>query len=131
MTATPIIKSAGGKTRLLGELVARMPPRFGRYFEPFAGGAALFFRVAPRRAVLNDANEDLIRLYRAVAADVEAVIVRLEEHRAAHRAHGAQHYHAVRDRWNGRRSSARRSPRSARRSRRRPEGSCSPERHDV
>ena len=28
-----------------------MPERFGRYYEPFCGGAALFFRVAPERAL--------------------------------------------------------------------------------
>ncbi len=99
MIATPIVKSAGGKTRLLDELVARMPARFGRYFEPFAGGAALFFRVAPGRAVLADANPDLIATYRAVAADVEAVIVALQRHRAFH---SRDHYYATRARWNDR-----------------------------
>ncbi|HSK02469.1 MAG TPA: DNA adenine methylase [Kofleriaceae bacterium] len=96
-TAAPIIKWVGGKTKLLPELLARMPPQLGRYFEPFAGGAALFFRVAPRRAVLADSNADLIGLYRTVRKDAGAVIRELERHRAAH---DQVHYYDTRARWN-------------------------------
>jgi DNA adenine methylase len=81
------------------ELLARMPERYGRYYEPFAGGAALFFRVAPRRAVLADSNADLIGLYTAVANDVNAVIRRLQHHRDAH---DETHYYDTRTRWNDR-----------------------------
>ncbi len=95
--ATPIVKWVGGKTKLLPELLARMPAHYHRYYEPFAGGAALFFRVAPRRAVLADSNADLIGLYTAVARDVDAVIRRLELHRAAH---DQRHYYEIRARWN-------------------------------
>ena len=42
--AAPIVKWAGGKSRLLDELLARSPRRFRRYVEPFLGGAALYFR---------------------------------------------------------------------------------------
>ncbi|HSN27599.1 MAG TPA: DNA adenine methylase [Kofleriaceae bacterium] len=98
-SAHPIVKWVGGKTRLLPELLARLPERFGRYYEPFAGGAALFFRVAPRRAVLADSNADLIGLYTAVAADVNAVIRRLEMH---HKAHDESHYYDMRAKWNDR-----------------------------
>jgi len=97
--AGPIVKWVGGKTRLLGELIARLPARYNRYFEPFAGGAALFFRTAPAAAVLNDRNADLIATYRAVATDVDAVIRRLEVHR---RHHGEDHYYDLRARWNDR-----------------------------
>jgi DNA adenine methylase len=54
------------------------------YVEPFAGGAALFFHLASspvyafERAVLADKNPELIALYRAVKADVEAVIGALQ-----------------------------------------------------
>ncbi len=95
--AAPVIKWVGGKTKLLPELLARMPERFGRYYEPFAGGAALFFRTAPRRAVLSDANEDLIALYTAITEDVNAVIRRLQHHREAH---DEKHYYAMRAKWN-------------------------------
>jgi DNA adenine methylase len=89
----------GGKTKLLPELLARMPERYGRYYEAFAGGAALFFRVAPKRAVLADMNADLIGLYTAVSKDVGAVIRRLEMHRDAH---DQDHYYETRARWNDR-----------------------------
>jgi DNA adenine methylase len=97
--ASPIIKWVGGKTKLLPELISRMPERFGRYYEPFCGGAALFFRVAPERAVLADFNADLIGLYETVAKDVNAVIRKLQHHREHH---GESHYYDVRARWNDR-----------------------------
>lgn len=95
--AAPVIKWVGGKTKLLPELTARLPERFGRYYEPFAGGAALFFRVAPERAVLSDSNADLIALYTAIATEVNAVIRRLQHHRDTH---DEAHYYQMRARWN-------------------------------
>jgi DNA adenine methylase len=97
--ASPVVKWVGGKTKLLPELLSRVPERFGRYYEPFCGGAAMFFRLAPKRAVLADSNADLVNLYTALADDVEAVIARLEHHRATH---DERHYYAMRTRWNDR-----------------------------
>jgi len=50
VVASPIVKWVGGKTKLLPELLARMPEQFNRYYEPFIGGGALFFRLAPAAA---------------------------------------------------------------------------------
>jgi DNA adenine methylase len=97
--ASPVIKWVGGKTKLLPALTARMPDRFERYYEPFCGGAALFFRVAPARAVLADSNPDLIGLYTCLTRDVAGVIRKLEHHRTAH---SEAHYYATRTRWNDR-----------------------------
>ncbi len=81
--AKPIVKWAGGKSRLLGELLERVPRRVKTYAEPFAGGAALFFALASERArgvrsferaILSDRNEELVACYRAVRDDVGAVI---------------------------------------------------------
>jgi DNA adenine methylase len=111
--ASPVVKWVGGKTKLLPELLARIPERIGRYYEPFAGGAALFFRVAPERAVLADSNADLIGLYTCLAHDVAGVIRKLKHHRAAH---SESHYYATRTRWNDRdlsRSAADRVDRAA------------------
>ncbi|MGE3857995.1 MAG: DNA adenine methylase, partial [Dehalococcoidia bacterium] len=66
------------------ELVARAPRRIDTYYEPFLGGGAMFFalagdaELAPRRAVLNDANRELVMVYEAVRDDVERLIARLQ-----------------------------------------------------
>ena len=99
--AAPIVKWAGGKTRLLSELMRRRPLEFRRYYEPFLGGGALFFKTLPTHAVLSDVNEDLMNVYRCIAWNVEAVIRRLEAHRENH---GHDYYYAVRARFNDRRN---------------------------
>ena len=83
--ARPFVKWAGGKTQIVGDLLALAPPRIDTYYEPFAGGGALFFRLAadpdrrPRRAVLNDLNAELMATFRAVRDDIEPLIERLGE----------------------------------------------------
>jgi DNA adenine methylase len=96
-SAAPVVKWVGGKTKLLPELLARMPSTIARYYEPFAGGAALFFRLAPAHAVLNDDNLDLVTLYRALSTDPDSVSRRLQVHQ---RLHDSDHYYAMRARWN-------------------------------
>jgi len=56
-----------------------VPEKYGAYFEPFLGGAALFFALRPNTAVLADSNERLVRTYRGVAEDVDQVIALLAE----------------------------------------------------
>jgi DNA adenine methylase len=97
VVATPVVKWVGGKTKLLPELLARMPKTFGRYYEPFIGGAAMFFKLSPARAVIADVNPDLIALYGTLAKDPNSVIKRLAHHRAAH---DESHYYATREKWN-------------------------------
>lgn len=100
--AAPVVKWVGGKTKLLPELLRRVPRAYGRYFEPFAGGAALFFRLAPARAVLNDLNPDLVNLYRELARDVFGVAKLLHAHEILHRADPNGHYYELRRLWNAR-----------------------------
>lgn len=89
--ARPFIKWAGGKTQLLPEILARFPSRFNRYFEPFLGGAAVFFALEPRKAALSDINADLIGTYKALRDDLPGVIRHLAKHEATE-----EHYYAVR-----------------------------------
>lgn len=62
----PLIKWAGGKTRLLDSIMARVPEFKGTYCEPFVGGGAVLLALQPKRFIVNDANAELINLYRVV-----------------------------------------------------------------
>jgi len=66
---------------LLGELLKRVPSTFGRYYEPFVGGGALFFALQPERAVLADKNQELVNAYLVVRDKVEELIASLRQHR--------------------------------------------------
>ena len=65
--ARPFVKWAGGKAKLAPTIVASMPAGIRRYVEPFAGAGAVFFALDAERpgtrAVLSDANPDLIEAY--------------------------------------------------------------------
>jgi DNA adenine methylase len=75
----PFVKWAGGKRQLMHELLPEVPAQRGTYHEPFIGGGALFFKLQPQRAVLTDMNLRLVRTYRAVRDDVQALIAALEQ----------------------------------------------------
>jgi len=74
--AKPFLRWAGGKSRLVAQILEHFPRDFRcqRYVEPFVGGGALFFALAPRRALLSDANKELINAYIQVKQNVEEVI---------------------------------------------------------
>ena len=78
--ARPILKWAGGKTQMLGELLPKVPTSYGRYIEPFFGGGAMFFALQPENAVIADSNPELINMYREVADHVEDVIQYLKRY---------------------------------------------------
>lgn len=78
--AKPILKWAGGKTQMLGDLLPKAPSSYGKYIEPFFGGGAMFFALQPERAVIADSNPELINLYRQVADHVDDVICKLKKY---------------------------------------------------
>lgn len=92
--ARPFLKWAGGKGRLLSQYAPYLPQQFATYYEPFCGGGAVFFHLAPHRAVLSDINPEIINVYICVRDAVEAVIALLQEHAAAHT---REYYYTVRD----------------------------------
>ena len=83
----PILKWAGGKRQLLEPILAfverAFPKPIDKYYEPFVGGAAVFFALVGsgkfERARLSDMNADLIRVYTALRDDAESVISELEK----------------------------------------------------
>lgn len=70
----PLVKWVGGKRQLLPEIHAALPSGFRRYFEPFLGGGAVLFSLAPARASVNDLNAELINLYQVVRESVDELV---------------------------------------------------------
>lgn len=80
----PLIKWAGGKRGIIPQLQDLMPddvhPDFsGRFIEPFVGGAAMFFYLKPKEAILADMNEELINLYTQVSERPKDFMTVLDE----------------------------------------------------
>lgn len=71
---SPLLRWPGGKSRLLKEIIFRLPTDFGCLHEPFGGGAALSFALQPGGYFLSDANSELINLYTEVKHRPEKVI---------------------------------------------------------
>jgi DNA adenine methylase len=68
------IRWAGSKRLSLPFLKPFCRETSGRYIEPFAGSACLFFDLEPRSAILGDLNGELISAMRAIRRDVYRVI---------------------------------------------------------
>ena len=84
--AAPFVKWAGGKRSVIPALRPFFPDHIPCYWEPFLGGGAVFFAFHDRmeRAVLSDANEDLVITFHVVKTNVEALILRLKAHAIEH-----------------------------------------------
>lgn len=91
--AKPPLKWVGGKRQIIDSLLELTPRSFGRYFEPFVGGGALFFELQPKAATISDSNLPLIATYKAIRDDVDSVIKFLKFHEARH---SKSHYLSVR-----------------------------------
>src|SRR4051794_6934546 len=71
----PFLKWPGGKRWLAASLSSVIRELLtNTYYEPFLGGAAMFFELNPRSAVLSDINSTLINVYRQVGTDPGAVV---------------------------------------------------------
>jgi DNA adenine methylase len=70
----PLLKWAGGKRRLLKDILSFAPDSFEHYYEPFLGGGATFFSLQPPSATLSDTNPDLMEMYLQLRDNVNAVI---------------------------------------------------------
>lgn len=96
--AEPFMKWVGGKRQILTDIRMHVPPTFGRYFEPFLGGGAVFFDLhatgkVRQRCYLGDANRELVNAYEVVRDDTDKLVAALRDHA---REHSRDHYYAVR-----------------------------------
>lgn len=78
--AAPVVKWVGGKRQLLPQILPLIPKRMTAYCEPFLGGGAVLFALQPKRALVNDMNQDLITVYRVIKEDADALIEHLSRH---------------------------------------------------
>lgn len=78
---SPVLKWAGGKRQLLPEIRKYVPENIATYYEPFLGGGAVLFDIQPRKAVVNDINNELINLYQTIKLDAEGLLKDLSKHR--------------------------------------------------
>lgn len=77
---SPILKWVGGKRQLI-ESIVPLIPEHTTYYEPFVGGGAVLFHTQPKKAVINDSNEELINIYQVIKEQPEELITLLESHR--------------------------------------------------
>ncbi len=89
----PFLKWAGGKRWLVDKYEAITDIQFDRYIEPFLGSGAVFFRLAPEKAILADTNSQLIETYQAIRDDWKSVQDLLQKH---HQSHCKEYYYLTR-----------------------------------
>ncbi len=92
----PFVKWAGGKTQLLNKIHELMPTEYNHYYEPFIGGGALLFSVAPKEFTINDFNSELIQAYECFTnqSNFEKLKDKLNYHQGIH---SEEHFYEVRE----------------------------------
>jgi DNA adenine methylase len=73
----PLLKWTGGKRWASVAIASLAPQVYGRYFEPFLGGGAVFFHLRAWPATLSDVNADLINAYSQIRDAPNALYNRL------------------------------------------------------
>lgn len=77
--AKPFLKWVGGKGQLLEQLEDLFPKKYNNYYEPFVGGGAVFFKLQPKRASINDINKTLINTYLLIKNEPQRLISSLKK----------------------------------------------------
>ena len=92
----PFVKWAGGKRQIIDKLKELVPYEYDTYYEPFVGGGALLFELAPKKAVINDYNTELINVYNVLCDDENFKLMckALNRHEANH---SEDYYYKVRN----------------------------------
>lgn len=69
------IKWAGGKRWLVRNHFNLFPEKneYKKYVEPFLGGGSVYFNLEPKKAILNDLNDELITTYNSIKDNWEII----------------------------------------------------------
>lgn len=89
----PFLKWAGGKRWLVNNHADLLNVQHKRFIEPFLGSGAVFFKLAPIKALLSDKNEELIETYSTVKEEWWLVAKLLRVH---HKNHCKKYYYKLR-----------------------------------
>jgi len=100
LNISPFVKWAGGKRQLLGQISARMPKKYNRYYEPFVGGGAVLFNLLPADAVINDINKSLINTYIQIQQSPKEVIDAIRKLDENIPEDGKEYYYFIREQYN-------------------------------
>lgn len=92
----PFVKWAGGKRQIIDKLKQYAPDEFNTYYEPFVGGGALLFELSPKKAVINDYNEELMNVFNCIKDETKfnKMCNELNHHEANH---SEEYYYEIRN----------------------------------
>ena len=92
----PFVKWAGGKRQIIDKLKMYAPDEFNTYYEPFVGGGALLFELSPKKAVINDYNEELMNVFDCIKDETKfnKMCNELNHHEANH---SEEYYYEIRN----------------------------------
>ncbi|WP_247927652.1 DNA adenine methylase [Streptococcus constellatus] len=79
----PVLKWVGGKRQLIEDISPLIPKQISTYVEPFVGGAAILFHLQPKKAIINDFNDELMNVYQVIKENPNGLIKILEKHKEA------------------------------------------------
>jgi DNA adenine methylase len=79
---SPFLKWVGGKRQVIPEILSHLPKNISslNYCEPFIGGGALLFHLEPKKAIINDYNDELINVYKVIKNNLEDLLIDLKKH---------------------------------------------------
>jgi site-specific DNA-adenine methylase len=79
----PLFIWAGGKNKMLKHYKSLMPENVSTYCEPFFGGGAMYIHVVnhynPKHLIINDINEDIVRIYKTIKTDFQSFTLLMDE----------------------------------------------------
>ena len=93
----PFIRWAGGKSKIISNLLEYVPHEYGRYWEPFLGAGSMFFALKPEFSILSDLNDHLISCYKIVKDHPEKIYKLLKEYSSKT---SESYYYKMRDKYN-------------------------------
>lgn len=98
-TPQPFVQWVGGKRQLIQRYEEFFPKEYNNYYEPFAGGGAVFYWQhskfgKEKQYHLSDMNEELVITYNAVKAEPEKISDNLE---LLNKKHSKEFYYHVRN----------------------------------